>query len=51
MKLLKIKAFSLFHRCELRCVKNIYSDQSENCFKSCEKGNLFVILLKKNKLL
>jgi hypothetical protein len=51
MKLLKIKAFSLFHRCELRCVKNIYSDQSENCFKSCEKGNLFVILLKKQTIM
>ena len=42
MKRLKVKAFSLFHRCEYNCVSNIQTENSEMCFKSCERGKLVV---------
>lgn len=40
LKQLKIRSFSLFHKCQLACVKDLRTTQTEQCFKSCEHGKL-----------
>lgn len=40
LKNLKIRSFYLFHKCELLCLKDIKTKDSEQCFKKCEQGKI-----------
>ena len=38
-KLLKAEMIYWHHTCKYNCVKDIYNQSSESCFKACENGN------------
>jgi hypothetical protein len=38
-KILKVRAFSLFHKCQYNCVENINNNDTEVCFRNCERGS------------